>query len=86
MDGENARPTGGDTGIHALLESLMLLPNRAQQRLVELIKKHPEMLESQEAPDGTVESREVGRRMGRSRKLVRAALVAEGEGIRPRSV
>lgn len=67
-NGENVPPTRGDPEIRKLLESLMLPPTPAQQRILELIKKHPEMLESRGPSSGSVESPEQRRRSDRERK------------------
>lgn len=58
VNGENVPPTRGDPDIRRLLESLMLPPSPVQQRLLELVKKHPEMLGSQETSSDSVEGRE----------------------------
>lgn len=67
--GESVPPTRGDPDIRVLLESLMRPPSPAQQRLLELIKKHPEMLGPREASGGSIESRE---QRGRSDREQRA--------------
>lgn len=61
-NGENVPPTRGDPDIRTLLESLVLPPTPAQQRLLELIKKRPEMLGPRDPSGGSVESPEPRRR------------------------
>ena len=52
-NGENVPPTRGDPDIRTLLESLVLPPTPAQQRLLELIKKRPEMLGPRDPSGGS---------------------------------
>lgn len=67
LDSENVPPRRGDRDIRGLLESLMLPPSPAQQRLLELIKKHPEMLGSKKTSGEPIEGSERRGRLDRGR-------------------
>ncbi len=79
-NGENVPPTRGDPDIRTLLESLVLPPTPAQQRLLELIKKHPEMLGPRDPSGGSVKSPEPRRRSDRERKASGESAPDPGDG------
>lgn len=63
----------------------MLPPNPAQQRLLELIKKHPEMLGPRGASDGSVEGRDSRGRSDRGRRAGGKSTQDPGDGERSAS-